>query len=67
MSTAEIPHGPEHLTQIVNPAEAAGSRIAQINSGILGTAVELAPTAIGIGLLIYGFRKVYQNTLGKIL
>jgi hypothetical protein len=67
-----MPPSPESFvhpeaTAAFNPASAMEMRIGQINSAVLGTAFNLLPAAVGIGLLIYGFRKVYENTLGTIL
>lgn len=59
--------GQEALASALNVGEAVNSRIAMMNNAVLGTAINLLPAAIGIGALIYGFRKVYQNTLGTIL
>lgn len=66
-NTPEIPTGPETMANAMNPVGAAGERIARINSAILGTALDLAPAVITVGLLVYGFRKFYQSTLGKVL
>lgn len=55
------------VPQAFNPTMAMDARIGQLNSALLGTAINLLPAAVGIGVLIYGFRKVYQNTIGNIL
>lgn len=66
MSGPEMPHGPECIPQVCNAAEAATQRIAQLNSNILGTALDLAPAVLGVGLLVYGFRQMYKSTFQKI-
>ncbi|OGJ70434.1 hypothetical protein A3G69_02750 [Candidatus Peribacteria bacterium RIFCSPLOWO2_12_FULL_53_10] len=50
-----------------NPATAMDMRIGQLNNAVLGTAINLLPAAVGIGVLVYGFRQVYKHTLGNIL
>ena len=55
------------LSPGLNVGEAVNSRIAMMNNAVLGTAINLLPAAVGIGALVYGFRKVYQNTLGNII
>ncbi|OGJ57643.1 hypothetical protein A2881_04010 [Candidatus Peribacteria bacterium RIFCSPHIGHO2_01_FULL_55_13] len=57
----------EALAPGFNVGEAVNSRIAMMNNAVLGTAINLLPAAVGIGVLIYGFRKVYEKTLGNII
>lgn len=59
--------GKEAIASSFDVGQAVNSRIAMMNNAVLGTAINLLPAAVGIGVLIYGFRKVYQNTLGTIL
>ncbi len=63
----EIPKGPEALANMLNPETAAGERIGQMNSMLVGKAFEFSSAILGIGVLVYGFRKLYEKTLGKVL
>lgn len=63
----EMMAGAESFVQPLDVGAAVNSRIAMMNSAVLGTAINVLPAVLGIGVLVYGFRKVYQNTLGNIL
>ena len=50
-----------------NPATAMDMRIGQVNNAVLGAGLNILPTVLIVGGLIYGFRYLYEKTLGKIL
>lgn len=58
---------PAEVKPPMDLATTADDKIYTISNSILKTGAEIAPGILGIAVMIWGFRKVYQHTLGDIL